>query len=444
VTRRILIVTPFFAPQSHAAVFRAYKLAKYLHRYGWQVHVLTVDTNYAYNEDRSLLEALPASVQVHRARYVEPTGRGLSFVLGMADRRFSTLRARATGVATGTAEVLPSTPPSLRRRVSRLLRSAINAPDAYWTWFFPAWFEARRIAAEHQIELVFTSADPYTSHALGYALQLGGLRWVADLRDPHTHCHRTQSRLPWIFALQRELERAAALHADAVTVAARSIAMILKESYGITDDARFHFIPTGLDEALVASVVPAVRSRPYLIFCGEYLVDYGDAIFRLFARALQEPAIRAKQYEFLVVGRREVNEPRLAPTLRELGLQGHVTFIDHVPQSELYGLIAGAEFATLCYGAMALWWCLPAKLVDYHALRKPVLAVVPNPSEARARLMETGLGIFLDGEAAQATFDAALISGSSRIAPNAAECDRYLATSQVKAFVAVFERLIAG
>ncbi len=52
--RSILIVTPYFAPQSHAAVFRAYKLAKLLPRFGWKPYVLTVDTNYLYNEDWSL------------------------------------------------------------------------------------------------------------------------------------------------------------------------------------------------------------------------------------------------------------------------------------------------------------------------------------------------------------------------------------------------------
>ncbi len=49
--KSVLIVTPFFAPQSHAAVFRAYKLAKYLPRFGWKPYVLTTDTNYKFNED---------------------------------------------------------------------------------------------------------------------------------------------------------------------------------------------------------------------------------------------------------------------------------------------------------------------------------------------------------------------------------------------------------
>lgn len=440
--RRILIVTPFFAPQSHAAVFRAYKLAKYLPEHGWEVHVLTVGTNYAYNEDASLLEALPRSVRVHHATYVEPTKRGISFALGVSDRRFSRIRAAAdSGGASIGDGPNRSGPVPLSRRVGRLMRMAFNVPDAYWTWFLPALVKARRLVREHDIGLVMTSADPYTSHALGLALQHSGLRWVADLRDPHTHTHHAHSRLPWVFALQQELERAAAERADAVTVAAQSIALILKESYGLSDDSRFHFIPTGLDRELLQQP-PAVRAKPYLIFCGEYLQDYGDAIFRLFAGALRDPELRALGYEFLVVGRREVNEPRLLPSLNELGLKEHVCFIDHVPQTELYALLAGASLATLPYGTRARWWCLPAKLVDYHALKKPVLAIVPNPSEARARLSETGLGIFLDGPDAQSTFNAALRAGGNSVRANESECSRYLVEQQVAAFARVFDGVL--
>ena len=46
--KNILIITPFFPPQTHAAVFRAFKLVKYLKRTGWNPIVLTVNRNYLY------------------------------------------------------------------------------------------------------------------------------------------------------------------------------------------------------------------------------------------------------------------------------------------------------------------------------------------------------------------------------------------------------------
>src|SRR5271155_712943 len=86
--RSVLIVTPFFAPQNHAAVFRAYKLAKYLPQFGWKPIVLTVDTQYEFNEDPSLLADLPKEVEIVRTRYVEPTLRGVRMALGGSNRTF--------------------------------------------------------------------------------------------------------------------------------------------------------------------------------------------------------------------------------------------------------------------------------------------------------------------------------------------------------------------
>ena len=75
--KKILIITPFFAPENALPLFfRTHKLAKYLNRENWEVHVLTVDTNYVYNEDENLLKELEG-VTIHRSKYIEPTLRGL-------------------------------------------------------------------------------------------------------------------------------------------------------------------------------------------------------------------------------------------------------------------------------------------------------------------------------------------------------------------------------
>ena len=93
--RSVLIVTPFFAPQNHGAVFRAYKLAKYLPQFGWKPIVLTVDTQYEFNEDPTLLADLPSEVEIVRTRYVEPTLRGVRMALGGRNRTFNGVKGSA-------------------------------------------------------------------------------------------------------------------------------------------------------------------------------------------------------------------------------------------------------------------------------------------------------------------------------------------------------------
>jgi len=441
--RSVLIVTPFFAPQSHAAVFRAYKLAKYLPRFGWIPHVLTVDTNYLHPEDSRLLDELPPQVIIHRARYLEPSLRGLRMALGGRDRTFAALKL-AGGSTAGSHEEArqPTWKDCLRDYV---LRRWVQSPDAHWTWYGPAVASAREIIRQHEIAIVMTSADPFTSHRIGYSLKKAGCTWVADLRDPHGYCHRMHSSYDAVFLRQRRLERQAVEHADAVTVAANAIGMILADQYGPVVASRTHFIPTGLDEALIPiDDCSRPRNFPYLVYGGEYLPTYGSGFLEAFRDALQHPEIRARGIKLIVIGRLDVNSAVLGNRVKNLGLEEHVEFVDQIPQRELYRYLRHAEASVLLSAPDYQWWCLYAKLVDALAMRVPVVALVPDPSEARFHLNRAGLGIFLDGGPEErAGVLADFLSGvGSKPDPIEAECDRFLATAQVRAFADVFERVL--
>ena len=154
--------------------------------------------------------------------------------------------------------------------------------------------------------------------------------------------------------------------------------------------------------------------------------------------------MRDSGVKLLVVGRVDVNRPQVEAITQRLGIGDRIEMIDHVPQRELYRLLRGAEAGVLLSSRHFRWWCLYAKMVDYLALRKPVVAVLPDPSEARTRLTRAGLGVLLDGGIAAcgqmlASF---LTEPWNRPAPVADECDLYLATTQVRSFVGVFESLM--
>ena len=447
--RSVLIVTPFFAPQSHAAVFRAYKLAKYLPQYGWKPYVVTTDTNYLYNEDAALLSALPCEVEVHRARYIEPSIRGVRMALGGRDRTFKAMKAAGAGPVTadpiGAGCAAPAASPS-RDLYAYLRKHWLDSPDAYWTWERPAVVRAIQLVRDHNIGIVYTSADPYTSHRIGYQIQQRtGTRWVADFRDPHTHRFNSHSQVNRVFAKQRAAEKLAVNSANVSTVAAESIALVLHETYGLKDTHPIRFIPTGLDESLVAPITTIPIDEPFLVFTGEFLPTYSDAFFRLFSRALSQ-APSGSMCKALFIGRMDVNAPRIRPFIARYGLEGRVELMDHVPQSTLYAYLKAAKAALLIPGSRATWWCLYAKLVDYLALRKPVIAMVPDPSEARMHLQRSGLGLFLEEDevAAAERLSQFLFGSAPPLVPNTAYCNQFFAHAQVKAFADLFDGLLAS
>ena len=425
--------------------FSAYKLAKYLPRFGWKPYVLTVDTNYLYNNDPELLKALPSDVHVTTARYIEPTLRGIRMAVGGKDRSFSKLKSQRMSGQAGAQVPTSREPGRLTKVYMRLLESWLQSPDPYWTWYGPAVRTGLSLIHRHQIPIVYTTCSPFTCHKIGRALQKQGCRWVADFRDPPTYSARMSSPNDRIYLKQRKIERETLRGADAVTVLSSAYEMIFRDMYGGLDDKRLHYIPTGVDEEFLPSdSAEKGEPNPYIIFSGEFLPEYGGLFLELFAAALDQPIMRDRGIKFLVVGEISLNQGRLGPIVERLGLGLAVEFRDHIAQRELYQLIKGAEAGVLIPGRVSSWWTCFAKMVDYLALQKPVLAVVPDPSEARTRLNRAGLGVFLDGdrETCVTKLTDFFANPSLRPRPIAEECGRYLADEQVKSFVALFEELI--
>jgi len=245
---------------------------------------------------------------------------------------------------------------------------------------------------------------------------------------------------------QKAIVRRTLEKADAITVLSSAYALLFEDLFPAARRDSICFIPTGLDEDLLAPVLAAGdENPPFLLFAGEYLPDYDGAFLESFAEALKTPAIRGTGIRLLIVGHEQLNRTRLASRVAALGLTGFVDYVDHQPQRDLYSLVRRAKACLLIPGRTSFWWANFAKMVDFIALRKMVLAVVPEPSEARCQLTKSGLGVFLDGDhsARVRKLTDFLLGRLPMPAPNHAECDRYTATRQVREFVDLFEALLS-
>ncbi len=440
-TRSVLIVTPFFAPQNHSAVFRAYKLAKYLPQFDWKPIVLTVKTQYQFSEDERLLADLPGEVEVVRTRYIEPTLRGVRMALGGRDRSFAATRSAASGDSNARSTFDPQSP--LRRAYRSLREKWLHSPDDYWTWAATAIRAGEKLLRDRAIDLVFTTAPPFSSLIVGSALQKAGATWIADFRDPLAYTQRLSSSSSRIYWRQRNIVKNALGTADAVTVAASCFSSIYFDMFG-GQKVEPVFIPTGMDtETFSPPTGQAEQRPPYLLFAGEYLPDYDPGFLETFANALKHPDVRQTGTKLLVVGTLELNRTRMLPLIERFNLLGNVEFLDQQPQREVYRLLSAARAGVLVPGFRAYGWTTFAKMTDYIGMRKQVLAMVPDPSEARAALTRCGLGIFLDGSSSERseTLSKFLLCKDKCRAPNEKECERYTARQQVQSFVELFESL---
>lgn len=441
----VLMLVPYFAPQSHAAMFRAHKLAKYLPDYGYRPIVVTTDTNYLYNEDPGLLSELPPEVEIHRARYIEPTLRGIRMAFGGADRRFVALKK--TGKVAVSAQQPRSGDSPSRRLPSfgSLVADVIGDwPDRYWTWTSPASRMAEQLIRKHDIRLLYTSANPVSFLRAGRRLQQrNDLTWLFDSRDPLGYGQKNTAKGGLARWMEHRILRSAIASADHVSGLSGAYGPIFFDLFGLEED-RWTFIPTGLDQAYAPPAAPDERGRN-LLHVGEVMADQSPHAFKTLEYLLETTDKDAPFDQLVFVGRREVNEPIIRRMTADLPrLAERLSFLDHCPQAEVYALMRAARACLLVPGQTRYWWTIFAKLVDYIGLSVPVIAHVPPVSEARHELEKAGTAFFLGTDI---TEDAAALARWLQTDPPTAASDyaeRYTARRQVADFAALFDRLLAA
>ena len=445
--RKILIITPFFAPETHAAVFRAHKLAKYLNLNDWEVHVLTVDTNYTYNENKALLAELEG-VTIHRSKYIEPTFRGIKMALGGSDRTYSTLKGKGLysnkvenkeTIANTKKTVIPGK--ILFQNILQYIQEKVfRTPDRFWTWKYSAVKKAKEIIKQHDIEIIYTTTLPFTTNEIGIALKRScNIKWVADFRDPITYARRMYSANGKVYLKQKLIQDLTFNYADHITVLSSSYELIFHDQYEGKYNYKISFIPTGLDDDYLPSQVEEINE---LVFVGEYLKEYKDDFFELYKKSIHGlPDINIPKIK--IIGSRHINEQVVLPFIEQLDLKDHVVFIDHIPQLELYRYIKQAKYVLLISGSKALWWTNFAKLVDYIALQKKVIALVPRISEARSELEKAGRCYFLDGNLEENVnkLKSIFMESVKQPMPENKYWERYLASTQTREYIKIFENL---
>ena len=82
--RSILVISYYFPPLGMAGVQRPLGLAKYLHRLGWKVYVLTVKPVSYWETDFTLLEDFPKEIPIFRAGSLDPAR--ISYFFGRKKR----------------------------------------------------------------------------------------------------------------------------------------------------------------------------------------------------------------------------------------------------------------------------------------------------------------------------------------------------------------------
>jgi glycosyltransferase involved in cell wall biosynthesis len=366
---RVLFVAYAFPPVGGAGVQRVTKFAKYLPDCGWQVSVLTVSNPSVPVADTTLESDVPAGTLVRRARTLEPSYTMKELVSatggrGQAGARFA--RRIATTVA-------------------RRLATGILQPDPQLLWLPAAVREGRRLLADIPHAAIVATGPPFSSFLIGSLLQRSsGLPLVLDYRDEwgltnQFHENKKYGRLAIRF--NRALERAVTRRASAIVATSEASARALEDSR----EARASKAPVvclrnGFDPEDFEHVEP-----PNEPSCRRFRVVYTGT---LWAHTSVEPLVEAvrrvclerpdlgARLELVFAGRRTPAQEALLGRLAGLGVR-LVThpYLDH---GSVIRLMRSADLlCSLTTDAPGAERFLNAKIFEYMAARRPILAIAP-------------------------------------------------------------------
>jgi glycosyltransferase involved in cell wall biosynthesis len=281
------------------------------------------------------------------------------------------------------------------------LRRTVWFPDDQAGWL-PFAVAALVLAGQRRaIDAVLSSSSPVTAHVVAMvAAGILGVPWIADFRDPWL-----DNPIEPVGRLDRwrraTLERAVVRSAARTTFATPSLRATYARRYPHLAH-RFSTLPNGYEPVEPPSGPPPIRGqRPFrLVYAGSL---YRPAELDTFLAGLERFAIErpdlAAGLRMTFVGHLRADcraiadrwsaHPRLAPL---------VEFTGFVPRAEAQAAVAGAHACLTLLGAgPGMEMFVGAKLYDYLAMDRQVLAVVP-PGDVRTILADLGWGVIADPE----------------------------------------------
>ncbi len=374
--KRVLILAYFFPPLGGGGVQRTSKFVKYLPSLGWSPVVITVREGAYWVADRTLEEELPSEAEIIRTR---------------APSFFWILRLVPGGGKGGRQGERSGGRSGVLFRFLRGLSSFFLVPDQYVGWVPFAAAAAARYGRRSDVSVIYSTSSPDSTHlAALLAKRVTGKPWVADFRDPWTERLTFRAPTPLHLWLHRAMERMVLMNANRVVCTSQEMVQDFGRKYPEIERDKFTVITNGFDAEDFARGVD-LRQQFTISHTG---ILTGKRNCFGFLEGLKaflagRPDARART-SVLFVGTRDLeNESRA----RALGLSDVVKFEDTLSHAECVHIQMSSHLLLLIehesYRGSLIY---PAKVFEYAASGRPVLALVPEGPAARL-VRELGAGV---------------------------------------------------
>jgi glycosyltransferase involved in cell wall biosynthesis len=371
---KALIIAYYFPPAGGSGVQRTLKFVKYLREFGWEPVILTArDPDYP-SLDPSLEHELPKALHVYRSHILEPY------------RWYRKLTRRPEDEIGDVAQLTPFEGEKQKwtERLAETIRSTLFIPDARIGWLPAAVSLGQKIIATERIDLLYSSAPPYTTHLIGLWLKrLSRLPWVADFRDSWIGWLSAPQWRPRLSrALEMWMERQVLSRSDTVLTVSPGVREDLLSRHTPLRDDRWQVLTNGFDrEDFVNLPVLPASAQVTLTYTGslyghrnpETLLQAMELIQKTHPDAMQRFRVR-------LVGR--IGDP-IKNRLQSSPVADQIEMIPYVTHAESLACLKSSDASLLIIdNAPANAGILTGKLFEYIGAGHPIVAFTPEGDAA--------------------------------------------------------------
>ncbi len=346
--RKCLVIAYYFPPMGLSGVQRTLKFVKYLKEYGWEPIVLTTSSKDYYAYDESLASELEElNIQVFRTNDAKNVKSKPSFLPNYGIQRFG-----------------------------RFFLNFFNFPDSKAKWKKYALSKAERIFKEHDIDVIFATAPPFTDFLIAKELAAKhNIQYVLDYRDSWidnkfhyfpTLIHKSKAQ-----KLEAEFMRTS----FRVIVISRQAKENLIKRYKFLSYDDIIIIPHGYDQEDFDKAEGIEKNNKHFVI-NHSGVFQDDRTPKYFFLALKN--IIKKQPELKNIIRLQlvglmrknhlkmIKKYKLEEVVESVGFVNHKESIKYLISADLLWLMLNDNIRT------------PGKLWEYFGAKKPILATIPD------------------------------------------------------------------
>lgn len=343
--------------------WRSVVIAKYLSELGWQPICLCAEPGYFPVDDTFDPQKLDG-LQIHRVAHEQPS-----------------LIRRCW------------------RRVRRKLKTGEDFPDSYQDWLRPAFKKACQILDRQKIDLIYNLSPTYTTAYVAMKLKKKyGIPWAADFRDPwSTNCilwsHYDKTLIKPIRSLQwrriKNGERLILKLADKIIYATVNVKKIMQGLYPI-EAHKMEVVPSGYDELTFQGLMPRRIYPEKLVIT--YLGSWHEAYREPTEMLMNVLDQLDSNIEVVFIGQG-------AQAIHQMNWN-HSTCILHLSREKAHALALGSDFLLMILPSSYQNW-MASKLYTYFRIGRPILALVPEKSDATRLIQQANAGFVLSFDPVQ-------------------------------------------